>query len=502
MKQSFNVLHRYGFLMLMILLFLPLLFLNVTDSHDWGGDFAMYIMEARNILNGDPVSETNYIYNPDNPVLGPPSYPVGFPLLLVPVMAIFGQDIHVLITFMSFFLIVFLIVSLWFFRNYFSNLIIFFLIILMAYNPWMIMFKMEVMSDIPFGALLIFLVILTGRSELISWKMIVAMGMLSGFLISIRAIGWAFPVAFVVWMAFLIFKLRENKLSRRFFYLLKGIVLAAISYCVYFLLNHLIFKIATVEDSAYTNIWGNEPLGVTILENLAYYIGVIEHFFNPQNGQWRFASLLLRSFAVVFIFLGFINRMLRKVSFVEILFITYIGILLIYPYRHSGFRFLLPVLPLLLYFFIHGMQNFQLEFKLSYKYRKYKYLLFGILLVLIYNYNVRKVFLSCDHVIPGPQEPASIECFNYIKSNTTENSVFAFFKPRVLALYADRQSIANYKTQDISSMHERFEIIGVDYLLVHKKYSDKAIREYIRNKNDLFLKDWENEGFILYRKNR
>ena len=41
--------------------------LTVREGHNWGGDFAQYILHARNIVEGRPYAQTGYIYNPSNP---------------------------------------------------------------------------------------------------------------------------------------------------------------------------------------------------------------------------------------------------------------------------------------------------------------------------------------------------------------------------------------------------------------------------------------------------
>jgi len=50
------ILNKYGsknisFTILMALVLVPLFFINARNSHDWGGDFAMYIMQAINIVD-------------------------------------------------------------------------------------------------------------------------------------------------------------------------------------------------------------------------------------------------------------------------------------------------------------------------------------------------------------------------------------------------------------------------------------------------------------------
>ena len=44
-------------LFVLIGLLLPLFYINVKDSHDWGDDFAQYFIQARNILEGRPQTD-------------------------------------------------------------------------------------------------------------------------------------------------------------------------------------------------------------------------------------------------------------------------------------------------------------------------------------------------------------------------------------------------------------------------------------------------------------
>jgi hypothetical protein len=66
---------------------------TLTSSHEWGDDWAQYVLHARNIVTGIPYGDTGYIFNPDAPYVGPPEYPPGLPLLLAPVVAMSGLDI-------------------------------------------------------------------------------------------------------------------------------------------------------------------------------------------------------------------------------------------------------------------------------------------------------------------------------------------------------------------------------------------------------------------------
>jgi hypothetical protein len=63
----------------------------------WGcglvcGDYAQYYLHADALLHGRSYSDIGYIYTQYNPWIGPPAQPPGFPLTLVPIFALFGQN--------------------------------------------------------------------------------------------------------------------------------------------------------------------------------------------------------------------------------------------------------------------------------------------------------------------------------------------------------------------------------------------------------------------------
>ncbi len=56
-----------------------------------GGDWAQYMSHARALLEGRAYDDIGYLYSPEAWTVGPPRYPPGLPLTLVPLVAIFGD---------------------------------------------------------------------------------------------------------------------------------------------------------------------------------------------------------------------------------------------------------------------------------------------------------------------------------------------------------------------------------------------------------------------------
>ena len=491
-------LSRFGIYILAGLLCLPLFFINVKDSHDWGGDFAMYIMQSGNIVEGIPQSETNYIFNEDYQVLGPPAYPVGFPLLLAPVYALSGNDIKSFTLYITSMLFVFGLLLIVFFRKYFSDLIALFLMMLVLYNYWTLMAKLEIMSDIPFALILLVLTILYTRAARRNLLFYFLVGVLSGLLMSVRSIGIAFVITVFLYSVLEFFRMPRSGRQKAFRPLAIGTLLFIVtSLFLYFLLNKIIFPLPVAEGVPYLGMFGTESVGTTILNNLTYYIGVLKHFFTPENNTWQFASLIMRSVAFTFIMLGMINQIGKKTGFIDILVLVYLGILMIYPYRHSGFRFLFPVVPYIMYYLVKGLQVVKLEFFIN---RNAVIIFLGVFALLLYKFSVLEIMANKDQIIPGPQEQESVKAFNYIKNNTPEDAVVVFIKPRVLALYANRNSLSNNRGQNLEQMKKKFDDKGVDYLLIHNNISDPSLKKYVELYADEMKLEWQNEKFKLYAK--
>lgn len=65
---------------------------TVRQGHIWGDDFAMYVHHAQNLVDGRPYSDTGYLFTPTAPV-SPRMYPPVFPVLLAPVVWLFGLNL-------------------------------------------------------------------------------------------------------------------------------------------------------------------------------------------------------------------------------------------------------------------------------------------------------------------------------------------------------------------------------------------------------------------------
>ena len=119
---------------------------TIREGHDWGDDFSMYIHHAQNIAHGKSYVETGYIYNPLNPAVGPRAYPPGFPLLLAPVVKLFGLDLWPLKVVVVGFFVGSLLAIVLLFRSALPPAHLAALVLVMGFNPFFWEFKDHILS--------------------------------------------------------------------------------------------------------------------------------------------------------------------------------------------------------------------------------------------------------------------------------------------------------------------------------------------------------------------
>jgi hypothetical protein len=127
-----------------------------------------------------------------------------------------------------------------------------------------------------------------------------------------------------------------------------------------------------------------------------------------------------------------------------------------------------------------------------------KVIAIGVMALSLYMNSLLYMFSQGDKVLEGPQESYSKEVFEYIRSNTAPGARLAFFKPRVLGLYSSRPSFAVRPGQSQDVIRYQLNKAGIDYILIHKEYSDRSMIDYVNKNQDSITLLWDNEKFRFY----
>jgi hypothetical protein len=501
----FNIQHfkkNLGFF-IVIIICLPLFFINVKNCHDWGSDFAQYIHQAINIVKGIPQSETGYVFNKDIPFLGPPAYTMGFPILLSPIYYFFGNNIKAFAYFISFLLFLVSIFTYFFYKKHFSALTSIILIVILIYNPWVLYFKQEIMSEIPFTLFLFLIVFINNHyKKRYNYFINIGIGLLCGFLISIRQIGVVILMAIIVEL--IIDLIKEYK-AKNFSKIAKHIIIHNILIIVtailsYFLLNSILFHIKSNGFDSYLSLLNIKSTLKIIGLNLSYYTDVFKSFFSYENPHFHFMTILIQSFVLIFTIIGMIMKFIKKFDLIDSITLFYILTLLCYPYQKDGIRLLFPILPFLFYYLVLGIKNVKISFK--YTKKQMIILLFGLFILFQYLEGITNLIKQQKDVIYGPQDKDAVEAFNYIKTHIPKNAIIDFMKPRALALYTDRKGYAHSENYTLQELKNKFDEIGVSYVLYNEPFGwyapDEVLKEYIKVYKDNLILLWNNNMYKIY----
>ncbi len=468
-----SLLHNKALILLLVLL-LPLFFINVKNTHDWGDDFAQYLIQARNMLEHKPQTENGLVVNEHTGQYMVKAYPVGFPLLVAGTWKVFGYSIRNFELLITMCMIGFALCMFFLLKRFVSEWVAVVFTLAIFYNPVLLNFKKQVLSDIPF-ALFFISSILSATAQK---KRPLLTGILIGFATSIRGVGICL---LIIPLSFLVRRERRS-----------AIIVLVSSAAIFLLLNNILFSTASTNFfQYYKNAFSFSGIVNQISVNATYYYEVLKYFFSQGEGIWQKISNITKYFFVFSFIIGLLYSIItRRNQLLNAVTLVYIGVLLFYPYQAGGFRFLIPIIPLIILFSIIGFQNIL-------KVRRYWLIPVGLLL-LIQNYDGFRWIVRTQHEIEdGPQKPAAMAAFGYIQNKLKPTDVVAFIKPRALTFYTSvRTATVAY---DVNAEQAVAAFDKMSFFLIasnNDALRDDKLEHYINIRNVQIV--WQNEDFKLY----
>lgn len=458
---------------------------TLTRGHEWGDDFASYIMQAQSIMDGNSdefiVRNTFTIFESDYQI-GPVAYPWGYPLILTPALALKGLHpltlkLPGLFLFIGFLICLYLLI-----KDRLSPTESLILVSLFAFNPILIKHLDYILSDIPFlfsVFLALLLIVKMDLGESIRGHIAIGVAIFLAFFI--RTTGIILLASFLAYEAYHFYFQKENRISIA----IKSIVVVVV-FALLWLVSSLIFPNGqgayfrqlmgfTFEKLFTINIPGYFYLG-------AQFLGIQPHT------SWMYVY-----YALLISFL--IGAWIRRNSDQPILlfFIFYLGAMLVWP-EWQGIRFIFPVLPIFIYFVFQGIDVvLGIVSERYYLFDKGVVSLLWLVLAgsFLFSSGTRAYNnLKNNRKINGPFDSYSGDVFNFVKEETPPDSVIVFFKPRAMRLFTDRDSIMVLECENL---------LKGDYFVQHKKWEYSQILPDDIQNCDLPLKNiFENQRFIVY----
>jgi hypothetical protein len=478
--KKYNLHTIFSFLILLCVAFIYLIWGDYS-RHEWGDDFAQYIHQSLLILQGKTSLDTGYIYKTYASGLGPPAYPCGFPILLTPVVAIFGVQPAPLIWYINGMSVAALYLTFYWFRQQkFSSIFALLGVLLIWGNRHMIFLKTEIGSDIPFFLFLMAIFILVEWKSSRAKYILLFITLLLAILI--RSTGIVLLFSVFVYELYQWYRLKSGFSITKLihFIIFPMVVISAVILENYF--------IGQSSSGGYLENLFRQDILIIVKRNITSYFDWCSDLFF-ENGK------VLSWIVLLMIFFGFIMTMFNVVAFHHIFFFSYLFLLMLWP--HVSFRFIIPIFPVMV-FYIFSFIRISIEKLSLHRYYVWMVILLFSFSSLFTHYRfLKKGFVP---VFDGPYDSAFRSAATYISGHTSPDATIVFRKPRALALFTKRKSFVLPQVNDKSILLKEMQNENAQYILIDKTeqpYQEQKL--ILASDTTITLKEWENERFELYR---
>ncbi|KAB2808603.1 ArnT family glycosyltransferase [Phaeocystidibacter luteus] len=484
--------------LIIILLLLPTIWMYVPAGHDWGGDFAQYILQAQDLLQGTNRATELYLYNADYYRLAPPSYPNGLPLVLAGWIALFGDGIQGMIVLMTLISVLFGLGVFRLLRQNFNFWISLAALFLTMYNPWMIRFKAEVIADLPFATLIVWTLLVYQRSLNGKLWAHILTPLLVGLTIMTKAHGIILLAAFAL-DGFSHFRQRETRKQgiRSLSNVILGSGITAIGVALFsapggIQLGH--FSSITADHGGY---------GSAFFSNLIGYFNIYVAYFIRDVGSLTWVAEVVGHIMAYSAILGLVLRWVRKqFGILDWVFLGLMAALLLFPIT-NGFRYLLPAYPALLIYSLSGLSAIPWH-KLK---RPWLAPALGMALAAFIFFKGWGKIAELPAIPEGPYLAKYDSLHESLKAHTDDLTILVTEKPRVFGLFhglhagsvAPSQSDIHSGIKNlVESFEERNdgEVRGIWVLDIHF-ISHPSIDHYVQDGDKSMGERIDGDGWTL-----
>ena len=430
----------------LILLSTALAFFGISRAQNWN-DYSGYLLQAHGILQGSPqwaVDLVSWGSSHSGIPESPNAYPWAYPLLIAPVVAAFGNDVLAVkmlnIPAFALFMLFFWL----FLRQRDEESVGLAPFALIALSPVILGWLDLVGAEALFMLFLYAALWQYSRYEKAPTPTnAILLGLLAFATMATRTIGAVTGVLLLVPLV----QVRQLGWRQSALLLALGIAAMAIPFLGY-------ASTFPGGESSYVSFLSlTTPASIASMAATGFL--TLREFFKPfWLGVGLFWSVIPASL-ISLVWLA------RKAPLQAGMLLAYFAVIAVYPYD-GGFRFLFPILPLLLLFLARairqatsaapGNPNGQAAWQ-----KGILAVTIGIAIVLAASSAVisaREAFTNMQKGRPGsggPLDDASQQVYTYINANLPADAVIGFYKPRTIMLFTDRLSFRNESCDQLAN---------------------------------------------------
>ncbi|MCC6316304.1 MAG: hypothetical protein IT361_01340 [Gemmatimonadaceae bacterium] len=305
------------------------------------GDYAQYLSHAKALVDGRPYGDIGYLYTPYNFMIGPRVQPPGWPLLLLPSVALFGTGLLVPKILVTLFMVGFIVAIALRIGRGDDRWIAVATAAAVGVGLEASFATNSPLSDVPFMALLFGITLLADTEVPLTWRRTLLIGLLGTFVISVRLIGVA-----IVPAVFLLALVRPRDRKKLLTLSLAWVVLGAIAIVIVGLDRVPFLALA---------LRGPEVLFKRFISIFVRYrFSLLESLLYPTpwnliNDAWHGVGLILLPLGAW----DFVRRYWRSLLFC--LVVAYLGVMGTAPVYDQ--RYLWPMWPVIVYCLFAGARR-------------------------------------------------------------------------------------------------------------------------------------------------
>ena len=492
---------------ILLLVYLLFSFLLFDPKLHTGGDNAHYICLARSLLAGKGYRD---IFMPGAP---PHSlYPFGFPVLLTIFMSVFRNSFVALKVLSILMGAGSILVAYALFKKRCTKSLLFAVVLLFAVHPLLLEYNHWILSDVSFTFFSLLSLFLFRKAEIHKREFsTVFLGSIvcMVFTYYIRPIGAVLLLGLLLHLGF-------RRRFKRVLILLAAMVVLLLPWSIRTArvsqgggyLRPFMLKNPYDEESG--RIGPKDGLGRLRSNSETYFIHAIpttvltmrSKLWSIPRKRWDLYSFGFLVSGIML--LGFAEELRRGVRLIHYYIILYMGMLLVWPQVWATERFILPLVPFVLFYFLNG--GLLLAGKFSATTKRSLGLFVAVLLVaasvrmmvprIPASLRAMRVYARGDRTAGYPPEWVNyFEAATYASKFTLADAIFMVRKPALFYLFAERKAVRYPFTFDKEKVIESMKENNVAYVVLDAFTWTQTTKRYLMPAVIAHQKDFQ----VIYR---